>query len=144
MEARDSAVGEIRLHLSPELRAISLDSEDPLTILNKIKGTYGQSNFATRYNAMHAFLAVKQESSETVAVFISHAREALHHLQSTHPPAAPLATPLPPPGTHYTLQDCNQELLISVLLNGTQYSALTTSLLAQSNLTVQQDRKSVV
>ena len=59
MEARDSAVGEIRRHLSPELRSIALGSEDPVTILNTIRDTYGKSNFATRYNAMQAFLAVK-------------------------------------------------------------------------------------
>ena len=38
----------------------------------------------------------------------------------------------------YCLEDSDRELLISVLLGGTRYSALTTSLLAQSILTVQQ------
>jgi hypothetical protein len=45
---------------------------------------------------------------------------------------------VPSPGTTYSLEDSDRELLISVFLNGTQYSALTTSLLAQSHLTVQQ------
>ena len=36
------------------------------------------------------------------------------------------------------LEDSDHELLISVLLGGTKYSALMTSLLAQSKLTVQQ------
>src|SRR5712691_9853879 len=84
-----------------------------------------------------AFLAVKQESSESIAAFISRAREALHYLQSTCPPAAPLASA---PGTAsvFSLEDSDKELLISVLLNGTKYTALTTSLLAQPELTVQQ------
>ena len=38
----------------------------------------------------------------------------------------------------YSLEDSDRELLISVLLGGMKYSALTTSLLAQSELTVQQ------
>ena len=92
MEARDSAVGEIRQHLSPELRSVSLSSNDPQAILNAIKAAYGTSSFATRFNAMQAFLAVKQETSETVAVFISRAREALCLLQSTRPSAS-LVTP---------------------------------------------------
>ena len=38
----------------------------------------------------------------------------------------------------YSLEDSDRELLISVLLGGMKYSALMTSLLAQSELTVQQ------
>ena len=83
---------------------------------------------------------MKQESSESIATFIAHAQEALRFLQSTRPPPPRLA-PLSP-GTAaivtYSLEDSDRELLISVLLNGTKYSALTTSLLAQSELTVQQ------
>ena len=56
-------------------------------ILTAIKAAYGKSSFATWYNAMQAFLAVK---------------------------------------------------LISILLQGMKYTALMTSLLAQSDLTVQQ------
>ena len=126
MEARDSAVGEIRRHLSPELRSVSLSSNDPQAILNAIKAAYGTSSFA-RFNAMQAFLAVKQETSETVAVFISRAREALRLLQSTRPPSASLVTPAGS-GPFYPLEDSDRELLISVLLNGTKYSALTTCL----------------
>ena len=76
---------------SPELRSVSLSSNDQ-AILNAIKAAYGTSSFATRFNAMQAFLAVKQETSETVAVFISRAREALCLLQSTRPSAS-LVTP---------------------------------------------------
>jgi hypothetical protein len=136
--ARDSAVGEIRRHLSPELRGIATTSEDPQAILNAIKLAYGKSSFTTRFNALEAFLAVKQESSESVAAFISRAREALRFLQSTRPPAAPLASRPAPSDPVYSLEDADRELLISVLLRGTKYSALTTSLLAQSELTVQQ------
>ena len=136
--ARDSAVGEIRRHLSPELRGIATSSEDPQAILKAIKAAYGKSSFATRYNAMQAFLAVKQDSSETVAAFISRAREALRFLQSTRPPAAPLASRSSTSDPVYSLDDSDRELLISVLLQGTKYTALTTSLLAQSDLTVQQ------
>ena len=53
--ARDSAVGEIQRHLSPELRGIATASEDQ-AILNVIKLTYGKSSFATRYNARHSWL----------------------------------------------------------------------------------------
>ena len=123
MEARDSAVGEIRRHLSPELRSVSLSSNDPQAILNAIKAAYGTSSFATRFNAMQAFLAVKQETSETVAVFISRACEALRLLQSTRPPSALLVTPPAGSGPFYSLEDSDRELLISVLLNGTKYSA---------------------
>ena len=77
---------------SPELRSVSLSSNDPQAILNAIKAAYGTSSFTTRFNAMQAFLAVKQETSETVAVFISRAREALCLLQSTRPSAS-LVTP---------------------------------------------------
>ena len=75
--ARDSAVGKIRRHLSPELQGIATSSEDPQAILKAIKAAYGKSSFATWYNAMQAFLAVKQDSSETVADFISRAHEVL-------------------------------------------------------------------
>jgi len=51
MEARDSAVGEIRRHLSPELRSVALGSSDPLLILNAIKAAYGTSSFATCHKA---------------------------------------------------------------------------------------------
>ena len=85
-------------------------------------------------------MQVKQESSESIATFIARAREALRFLQSTRPPPPRLAPPSP--GTAaivtYSLEDSDCELLISVLLNGTKYSALMTSLLAQSELTVQQ------
>jgi hypothetical protein len=87
---------------------------------------------------MQAFLAVKQDSSEMVAAFISHACEALHFLQSTHPPAAPLASHSSTSDPIYLLDDSDHELLIFILLQGTKYTALMTSLLAQSDLTVQQ------
>ena len=89
------------------------------------------------HNALQAFLQVKQEPSESISAFISRAREALRLLQSTRPPSAPLAAVLGS-GATYSLEDSDRELLISVLLGGTKYSALTTSLLAQSELTVQQ------
>ena len=130
MEARDQAVGEIRRHLSPELRSVATASSDPQAILDAIKATYGVSSFATRHNALQAFLAVRQESSETMAAFISRAREALRYLQSTRPSIALLAPATGSPG--YSLVDSDRELLISVLLHGTKYTALTTSLLAQS------------
>jgi hypothetical protein len=76
-ENRDQAVGEIRRHLSPELRSVSLVSSDPRVILKTIKETYGKSSFATRHNALQAFLQVKQESSESISGFIARAREAL-------------------------------------------------------------------
>ena len=73
-----------------------------------------------------------QESSESIATFIARAREALRFLQSTRPPPPHLA---PPSGTAaivtYSLEDSDRELLISVLLNGTKYSALTTSSLCR-------------
>ena len=106
-------------------------------ILDAIKATYGISSFATRHNALQAFLAVWQESSETMAAFISRAREALHYLQSTCPSIATLAIPAAG-SVGYSLVDSDKELLISVLLHSTKYTALTTSLLAQSELTVQQ------
>ena len=98
---------------------------------------YGKSSFATRHNTLQAFLQVKQESSESISGFILRAREALCLLQSTCPPSVPLAT-APRSGTTYSLEDSDCKLLISVLLGGTKYSTLTTSLLAQSELTVQQ------
>jgi len=129
MEARDQAVGEIRRHLSPELRSVATTSSDPQVILNAIKATYSVSSFATRHNTLQAFLAVQQESSETMATFISHAREALHYLQSTRPHIATLAIPAAG-SVSYSLADSDKELLISVLLHGTKYTALTTCLLS--------------
>jgi hypothetical protein len=81
---------------------------------------------------------VRQESSEAVPEFIARAREALRFLQSTRPLSTPVPTPAPGATPLYSLADSDRELLISVLLHGTRYSALTTSLLAQSELTVQQ------
>ena len=138
LESRDQAVGEIRRHIAPELRSVALNSTDPESILEAIKTTYGASSFATRHNALQALLAIRQESAESVAVFIAHAREGLRFLQSTRPPSAPIPTPVPGATPLYSLQDSDKELLISVLLNGTRYSTLTTSLLALSELTVQQ------
>ena len=135
--SRDEAVGEIRRHISAELRSIATASEDPQTILSAIKGEYGKSSFATRHNALQGLLNVRQESSESIPVFIARAREALRFLQSTRPPPAPLASPAASTPT-YSLQDTDKELLIAVLLNGTKYSALTTSLLAQPELSIQQ------
>ena len=86
-EARDQAVGEIRRHLAPELRSISLGSSDPKSILDAIKEAYGKSSFATRFNALQAFLAVKQESSELIAAFISQARERGSALFAVHSPS---------------------------------------------------------
>jgi len=79
-------------------------------ILNAIKATYGISSLATRHNALQAFLAVQQESSETMAAFISHAREALRYLQSTRPPIATLAIPAAG-SVGYLLVDSDKELL---------------------------------
>jgi len=132
---RDEAVGEIRRHLSAELRSIATASDDPQTILNAIKDEYGKSSFATRHNALQGLLNVRQDSSEPIPAFIAHAREALRFLQSTRPPPTPLPSPLPSTPT-YSLQDADKELLIAVLLNGTKYTALTTSLLAE--LSIQQ------
>ena len=75
-ETRDQAVGEIRRHISPELRSITVSSSDPEMILEAIQVTYGTSSFATQHNALQAFLAVKQEASELVAAFIGCSREA--------------------------------------------------------------------
>ena len=55
-ESRDQAVGEIRRHLSPELRSVALASSNPEMILEAIKAAYGASSFATRHNALQAFL----------------------------------------------------------------------------------------
>ena len=87
-------------------------TSDPQAILNAIKLAYGKSSFTTRYNAMQAFLAVKQESSESVPAFISHAREALHFFQSTCPPAAPLASCPASSDPVYLLKDSDHELLL--------------------------------
>ena len=92
LESRDQAVGEIRRHLSPELRSVAMGSSDPQTILDAIKSTYGASSFATRHNALQALLVIKQESSESAAGFIARAREAMRFLQSTRPPSAPIPT----------------------------------------------------
>jgi len=53
-------------------------------------------------------------------------------------PPAPLASCSSTSDPIYSLDDSDRKLLISVLLQGTKYTALTTSLLAQSDLTVQQ------
>ena len=136
-EARDQAVGEIRCHIAPELRSIAVSSTDPESILESIQAAYGVSSFATRHNALQAFLAVKQEASEPIATFIGCSREALRFLQLTRPlSSSPMPSPVSLP--LYSLQEFDCELLVSVLLQGTHYSALTTSLLAQSELTVQQ------
>ena len=128
-EARDQAVGEIRHHIAPELRSIAVSSTDPETILESIQAAYGASSFATRHNALQAFLAVKQEASEPVTAFIGHSREALHFLQSTRPlPLSPMPSTASSPS--YLLQEFDRKLLVSVLLQGTHYSALMTSLLA--------------
>jgi hypothetical protein len=116
MEARDAAIGEIRWHLSPELRSISLGAKDPLAILDAIKVAYGVSSFATRHNAALALLSVKQESSESVAAFIACAHEAQRFLQSTRPPP-PVAAPSAASTPTYSLEDADREQLISVLLN---------------------------
>ena len=71
LESQDQAVGEIRRHLSPELRSVALASSDPQSILDAIKAAYGVSSFATRHNALQALLAVRQESSESVPAFIA-------------------------------------------------------------------------
>ena len=63
--------------------------------------------------------------------------EALRFLQLTRPPPTPLASPLPSTPT-YSLQNADKELLIAVLLNGMKYTTLTTSLLAQPELSIQQ------
>ena len=84
-EARDQAVGEIRHHIAPELRSIAVSSTDPESILESIQAAYGASSFATRHNALQAFLAVKQEASEPVAAFIGRSHEALRFLQLTRP-----------------------------------------------------------
>ena len=81
---------------------------------------------------LQALLTVRQESSESVPGFIAQAREALRFLQSTRPPSAPVPMPVPGTGPLYSLEDSDRELLISVLLHGTRYSALTT-LLTQSD-----------
>ena len=88
-------------------------------------------------NALQGLLLVHQESSESIPAFISRAREALRLLQSTRPPPTPLAAPSGSTRT-YSLQDADKELLIAVLLRGTKYTALTTSLLAQPELSIQQ------
>jgi hypothetical protein len=93
MMSRDEAVGEIRRHITAELRSVATDSEDPQTILNSIKEEYGKSSFATRHNALQGLLLVHQEASESIPAFIGRAREALRLLQSTRPPPTPLAAP---------------------------------------------------
>ena len=103
-----------------------------------VNAAYGASSFATRHNVLQVLLTVRQESSESVLGFIAQAKEALHFLQLTRPPSAPVPTPVPGTGPLYSLEDSDHKLLISVLLHGTCYSTLTTSLLAQSKLTVQQ------
>src|SRR3984885_1119047 len=57
---------------------------------------------------------------------------------ATRPPAALLASRSSTSDPVYSLEDSDRELLISVLLQGTKYTALTTSLLAQSDLAVQE------
>jgi len=52
LESQDQAVGEIRHHLSPELRSVALASSDPQSILDAIKAAYGASSFATRHNVL--------------------------------------------------------------------------------------------
>ena len=134
--SRDEAVGEIRCHITAELQSIATDSEDLQMILNSIKEEYGKSSFATHHNALQGLLLVHQESSESIPVFISHTQEALC-LQSTRPPPTPLAAPSGSTCT-YLLQDADKELLIAVLLCGTKYTALTTSLLTQPEPSIQQ------
>jgi hypothetical protein len=112
--------------------------DDPEMILEVIKAAYGKSSFATRHNALQALLAVTQEASESVTAFIGHAHEALHFLKSTRPPCVPPPSAASGSTPLFSLQDSDRELLISVLLCGTCYSSLTTSLLAQSDLTLQQ------
>src|ERR1700733_6630741 len=65
LESQDQAVGEIRHHLSPELRSVALASSDPQSILDAIKAAYGASSFATRHNALQALLAVLKVMSCT-------------------------------------------------------------------------------
>ena len=115
-----------------------MGSSDPQTILDAIKSTYGASSFTTRHNALQALLVIKQESSEFAAGFIARAREAMRFLQSTRPPSAPIPTLVLGAAPLYSLEDSDREILMSVLLNGSHYSTLTTSLLAQRELTVQQ------
>ena len=70
MESRDSAVGMIRQFISPELRSTTTTESEPLAILEALKLAYGTSTFATRFNALQALLAVRQEASDLVAAFI--------------------------------------------------------------------------
>ncbi|KAF8290868.1 hypothetical protein DL93DRAFT_2092026 [Clavulina sp. PMI_390] len=130
---KDQALGEIRRHIVPELRSVATSSSDPKEVLSKLKETYGKASYATRFNALQTLMNTRQESSEPVATFIARACEGLRHLQSTCPaPAVALVS-----STGYGLAEADMELLISVLLNGTTFTALTSSLLAQSDLTVQ-------
>ena len=58
---------------------------------------------------------------------------AVHLTSSNMPLAAPSGSTCT-----YSLQDADKELLITVLLCGMKYTALTTSLLAQPGLSIQQ------
>ena len=68
--------------------------------------------------------SIKEESSESIP-----APPAVHSTSSNSSSGSTRT---------YSLQDADKELLIAVLLRGTKYTALTTSLLAQPELSIQQ------
>lgn len=112
--ARDMAVGDIRRHISPELRnAPEAAGDDPRAILTALEGRFGVSTFAARFNALQACLNVRQSGDETASAFVARARESLRVLQSTR-------------SRSYTLADADEEMLISILLNGTSLTGITT------------------
>lgn len=129
--ARDSACGEIRRHIAPELRATTLADavkSNPKKILDALKAAYGQSSFATRFNAQQALFLVKQEPNETAEAFIARARDHLRVWQATRPSTAS--------APYYTVAEFDNELLMGILLMNSSHPSLQTSLLVQPSLDV--------
>jgi len=125
LEAQDQAVGEVRRHLSPELRAAATGG-DARTMLVALKDAYGKPSFASRFNALQTLLGTRQNAGESVGAFIARARESLRVFKASCGD-----------DKTYTLSSLHDELLLVSLLTGSVYPSLATSLLTQDTLSIQ-------
>lgn len=104
-----------------ELQDIATNSEDAKEILETIAKKYSTTSAPARYNLIQAFLAIKQEASESSSQFISRTRKALHLIQAARPALAVVASTTIGTSSGYSVADFDEELLLGVLLNGTRY-----------------------
>ena len=80
--------------------------------------------FAARHNAISSLVSVSMSSDETATAFLAQVREAQNVLVAAMP------------ALDYTLTTLVEELEIYTMLQGTPYTALSTSLLAHDKLSI--------